>query len=92
MTDEPLQKIGRIAIRTEGDILVARYAMPDTMEDAIFLASISKSACDLDRGIFEAFMQLARTIVAVILKDTTGADVTWKDPERAPEHERAGRG
>ena len=34
------EQMGRLAMRVEGDLWVAYYALPSTMKDAVFLGSI----------------------------------------------------
>jgi hypothetical protein len=82
-------QIGRLAIRKEGENVNAYYAMPGTMEKAIWLASVKLTAADLP-GVFDAFMDLGRAIVGELIFEQTGLRPTWGGPEKAPEHERAG--
>ena len=90
MTD-PIE-IGRVAIRTEGDVIVARWApQQDTMEGAILLGSVGLAHCQRDPRIFDSFMAFARLIVSVAIVHELGAEPSWSEPAPAPEHERAGR-
>ena len=84
------QKLGRLAFREEGTLWVAYYAMPGTMEDAIFLGSIRMAAAanPLHR---EAFIGLMKELVGDILEEKVGARPHWGSAVRAPEHERGGR-
>jgi len=83
-------KVGRIAFRVEGNIWVAYYALPDTMDNALFLGSIAMSAVrDPERK--ETFMNLIKDTVGEVLKEEVNCEVTWKDPTEAPEHEKSGR-
>lgn len=86
------QKIGRLAMRHEGANWNAYYAMPDTMEGAIFIGSICMAALgDPERKA--AFMEMMRGIVADVIEMETGQRPTWPDgAQPAPEHERAGHG
>jgi len=86
------QQVGRLAMRVEGDLWVAYYALPDTMKDALFLGSI-RMAFVQDFGNKQIFMALMRDAVSAILKGAVGADAEWPNPEGvpAPEHERGGR-
>lgn len=86
------EQMGRLTLRVEGDLWVARYALPDTMEGAIFLGSIAMAFVqDHDRKV--RFMALMRDAVSDILEHHTGTRPIWPEPEGrpAPEHERAGR-
>jgi hypothetical protein len=87
--DERCKKIGRLALRVEGDNWSAYYAMPDTMVDALHLASIRMKLVErADRK--DAFMSLMRDVVTDILEETVGKRPDWGGPQSAPEHERGG--
>ncbi len=83
------QKIGRLAMRQEGNQWVAYYALNETMEDAIWLGAIRMGAV-LNPERKTQFMNLMRDIVADILEEMTGTRPIWGGPEPAPEHEKAG--
>lgn len=85
-------QVGRLAMRVEGDLWVAYYALPDTMEGALFLGSI-RMAFVQDFAAKEIFMALMRDAVGEIIKGQTGISPEWPDPhgKPAPEHERGGR-
>lgn len=85
-------KIGRLAFREEGSLWVAYYAMPDTMDGALFLGSIRMVFVTGVRGAAkkQAFMGVMRDAVADIIEDNTGQRPVWKNPVVAPEHERGG--
>jgi hypothetical protein len=84
------QKAGRLAMRSEGDLWVAYYALPNTMEGALFLGSIQlRFVQDAIRKAI--FMGLMKEAVSDILEEITGDRPTWPDGEQpAPEHERGG--
>jgi hypothetical protein len=85
-----MKDIGRLALRVEGDLWVGYYALPDTMDDAVFLGSIQMQFVqDQDRK--DAFMNLMKEAVADILEEKTGERPSWSGLRSAPEHERAGR-
>lgn len=88
MTD---QKIGRLALRVEGNLWVAYYAPPDSMKDAIFLGSIQmRFVQDAQRKA--AFMGMMRDAVADLLEEVVGVRPNWPEGAQiAPQHERAGR-
>jgi hypothetical protein len=75
---------GRLALRVEGNIWNAYYAMPDTMEGALWLGSIAMGAVTDNPGRKADFMRLMRGIVTEFLQDMSSVSVTW------PEHERSG--
>lgn len=88
---EVKQKLGRLALRQEGNFWNAYYAMPETMEGAVLLGSIAMRFVvdNADRKI--AFMDMMRGAVSDLLEDQMGARPTWPDgPQAAPEAERAG--
>jgi hypothetical protein len=78
---------GRIAFRIEGDQWVAYWALPDTMEGALWLASI-KTVLVQDEISKRAFMELIKAGLAELLPGTVES---WNE-QRAPEHERSGSG
>lgn len=90
MTDTA--QVGRLALRVEGDNWNAYYALPDTMQDPIFLGSIRMGAVTRDPARKQAFMDLMRDVVSDLIEDATGIRPTWGGPQTAPEHERAGQG
>jgi hypothetical protein len=84
-----LRKMGRIALRHEGEFWNAYYAMPGTMEGALLLGSLHMRFAT-DRRRKEAFMDLIRDCVGDILQQKIGRRPAWNEPEPAPEHERSG--
>jgi hypothetical protein len=88
--DEKLQQMGRLALRQEGNNWNAYYMMPNTPEGAVFLGSICMTAVDNNPARRDRFMQLMQDTVADIIEKATGTRPIWKEPQRAPEHEKAG--
>lgn len=90
MTDHT--QVGRLAMRVEGDLWVAYYALPNTMKDALFLGSIQMAFVQ-DESTKQIFMALMRDAISLILKEKAGADASWPDPSGspAPAHEKGGR-
>lgn len=82
-------KMGRAALRVEGDNWVAYYTEPDTMEGAIFLASIKMRLVENPQRKAQ-FMTLVRAIVGDLIEDALGARPSWGRPKTAPPHERSG--
>jgi hypothetical protein len=79
-----MQRAGRIAFRVEGRQWVAYWALPDTMDDAIWLGAIHMALVkDEDRK--RTFMALIESAVVEVFPEL----VEMRE-ERAPEHERAG--
>jgi hypothetical protein len=86
------KKIGRLALRHEGMWWKAYYAMPNTMENAVYLGEIAiRFVYNEPRK--EAFMNLMREAVADIIEEQVGERPIWPHgPEPAPESERSGHG
>ena len=81
-------KIGRLAMRHEGNSWNAYYALTGTMSGAIPLGSIAMRA-NAERK--QAFMDMMRDMVADIIEEESGHRPTWPEgPQPAPETERAG--
>lgn len=87
--DDHRKKIGRLAFRVEGDNWSAYYAMPDTMQGALHLASI-RMRCIENINRKRAFMGLMQDIVADLIHEAVGERPSWNEPQQAPEHERGG--
>jgi len=92
-TEEPIghQKIGRLALRHEGNRVNAYYAMPKTMIDGLLLFSVDARAAGYP-SVHERILDLGRQIVGEIVFEATGIRPVWGGPQPAPEHERSGHG
>jgi hypothetical protein len=85
------QQPGRLALRAEGDDWNAYYALPETMENALLLASIKLTLVTNYPEVKRAFMETMKTAVGLMLADVTGGKgVQWIDERPAPESERKG--
>lgn len=82
-------QIGRLAMREEGENWNAYYAMPGTMEGAIFLGSI-KLAFVQQPDRKNAFMALMREAVGDLIEEQVGVRPIWGGEKPAPESERGG--
>lgn len=82
-------KIGRLAMRHEGDDWNAYYAMTDTMDGALHLGSI-KMRFVQTKERRDAFMALMQESVADLIEETTGQRPSWNKPTTAPMREKAG--
>jgi hypothetical protein len=80
----------RLAFREEGGVINAYFADNDTMDDAIFMASISKKLCEADREIFQRWREVVGDGFAAFVQATTGTRPIIGEVEAAPEHEKAG--
>jgi hypothetical protein len=88
-----LKKMGRLAMREEGTLWVAYYAMPDTMEGALFLGSVRMNFVRGHPDRRTAFIALMREAVGDIIEEKMGIQPEWPEGEQpAPEHERGGKG
>jgi hypothetical protein len=84
-------EVGRLALRVEGDLWVAYYAMPATMDGALFLGSIRMALVERRHERKVAFMELMKAAVGDVLKEATGVAAIWPNPAQpAPESERGG--
>ena len=75
----------RIAMRAEGDRWTAYYAKPDTMDGALWLASIRLSLVDNPENK-QAFIDLLTTALAKLVP----ANIERWTQQQAPESERSG--
>ena len=82
---DPRAQVGRIAFRVEGDWWVAYYALPDSMDKALRLATIQMAIVTDIPGRRQAFMDLIRGYVKEIVPAFEIADT-----QPAPQHERSG--
>ena len=88
-----LQEMGRLAMREEGTLWVAYYALPDSMKGALFLGSIRMQFVAGHPERKAAFMELMKEAVSDILEQKIGRRPEWPHPPHlAPEHERGGSG
>ncbi len=79
---------GRLAMRQEGDLWKAYYAMPDTMEGALLLGTIQMRLVYDDRRR-EAFINLMKEALTDVMKEIAGGEVVWPDaPRQAKKNER----
>jgi hypothetical protein len=80
----------RMAIREEGDTLVARIVLPDeTLEQALTIATIRKTVADLP-GVFNQFTELCASAVRSLIENVGDMRVDRVEIREAPEHEKAG--
>lgn len=86
----PMVQVGRLAMRHEGDNWVAYYALPDTMNEPVFLGSIRMGAITSNPARKDLFMMMMRDIVSDLIEEKTGIRPKWGGPQTAPEHERSG--
>jgi hypothetical protein len=82
------KEMGRLAIRVEGTLWCAYWALPNTMDGALFLGSIRLAFVDNVKRK-EAFIDLMRDAVGEMLKAQGMIPESW-DRRKAPEHERGG--
>lgn len=88
-----VQKIGRLAMRHEGNNWNAYYALPGTMDGAIFLGSIGMRFIANNPDRKAAFMDFMRDAVGDLIEELTGQRPVWPEgAHSAPESERSGHG
>lgn len=87
---EKLSQVGRVAFRVEGDNWNAYWALPDTMEGALFIASTRFAIVDGKPERKAQFMQYLRDAIGDIFFEQYGVRPSWPDPggRPAPAHER----
>lgn len=78
---------GRLAFRVEGEMWNCYYAMPDTMEGAIWLGSIHMHIAR-NNTRKELFMKMMRDCLNEFFEDNDLKVDHWKQ-QVAPEHERS---
>jgi hypothetical protein len=90
--DQEQQKtqIGRLALRQEGEMWVAYYAQPETMDDAIELGRVRMSIVVHSTEARQAFIDLMSLAVGDQVEQVMGMRPVWGAPFTAPEHERSG--
>jgi hypothetical protein len=80
--------MGRLALRSEGENWNAYYAVPGTMEGAIFLGSVRLGLVP-DELRRRRFINCMREFVGDLFEREFGVRPTWPDgPQPAPESER----
>lgn len=90
MTKPAIRKVGRLAMRHEGENWNAYYALTDTMEGAIPLGSIRMRFVQSNERR-DAFLNFMREAVSDLIEETTGVRPSWPEGvQPAPENERAG--
>ena len=76
-------------MRAEGENWNAYFTSTETMEGAIYLGSIRMMLATHPQ-IRDAFLDIMRQAMTIVLKDISGQDVVWEGEIPAPEHERSG--
>lgn len=77
-------------MRVEGTLWCAYFALPNTMDGALFLGSIRLAFVE-DKKRRHLFMELMKNAVGDLLEQKMGERPNWPNAEQpAPEHERGG--
>lgn len=89
---EKVQRAFRVALRAEGDWLVAYLAATDSMVDTVELGRIGRSVADIDPEVFIAWQSLwsnwsERAVRRLLGLPGLKIEVVV---EEAPEHEKSG--
>jgi hypothetical protein len=89
MSDK-LAQVGRVAFRVEGANWNAYWALPDSMRDAVFIASTRFAVVEGNPARKSQFMAFVREAISDMFVAQYGARPTWPEPEgrSAPDHER----
>ena len=82
--------VGRIAIRHEGNFLVAYLAPCDTMNDAIVIGSIAYARVQKNKELKEKFIKLMQEVMTDIVENELNLPIEGWERVKAPEHEKAG--
>jgi hypothetical protein len=88
ITNDVRKQVGRLAMRQEGSEWVAYWAKPDTMDGAIKLGSIALLVVKNDQRRTDAFMDIFRSYIVDVFKETTGITPSNFVTQPAPEHEQ----
>lgn len=89
--DDQIAKVGRLAMRVEGESWNAYYAQSDTMEKAIFLGSVRLGLIVDNKERMKRFMDCMREFGCDLIEEQIGVRPTFPDgPLPAPESERGG--
>lgn len=83
-------QVGRVAFRVEGQYYNAYWALRDTMEGAIHIASVKIAPLRCNDALRTQFVELVQNIVSDAFDKTMGARPSAWTKESAPEHERSG--
>ena len=90
-TDDRSVRLGRFALREEGESITGYYAAPETMDGAFLLFSVPRHVAEVP-GVKDAIFTFGRRIISEMVFEVTGVRPTWPEgPQPAPEHERSGR-
>lgn len=86
-------KVGRLALRVEGEWWVAYWApRQQDMRGAVMLGTIRMSVVGPPGApVYEGFVELMRVAFGNMVEDVTGRQPSWGGLEPAPESERSGR-
>ena len=80
---------GRLAMRVEGTMWNAYWALPDTMDGAVLIGSIAMAAVQNVKRK-HAFMLLMQDSLSSLFADKGVEIDRWEKPQSAPERERGG--
>lgn len=78
----------RLAFREEGEYVNCYLAHPDTMSEAVLIASLRRAVAD---HVWPEYRALMEKWASVTCQEVFGAEPAEFIEERAPEHERSGR-
>lgn len=82
--------VGRLAMRQEGSLWNAYYALEDSMDGALFLGSIAMAGVVDNPERKEAFINLMKGMVSDVFEGMMGERPEFGIERDAPESERGG--
>lgn len=75
---QELKRIGRLAFRHEGKFYNCYYALPNSMEKALFIGCVPFAAIRDDRLMQERFIELMRDVLNKVMSEKLGRPIEWK--------------
>jgi hypothetical protein len=82
------KEIGRLAMREEGNVWIAYWAMPGTIRGAVKLGEIAMDIVQ-DESRKQAFMDIFKSYIADSLERNLGTRPSLFETQPAPESERS---
>jgi hypothetical protein len=87
---KPPTRVFRLAVREEGNYINAYLASPESMDDAVHVASLRVTVARQYPEVFDPFVEFIKELARVMGEGVYG-NVAGIEIEEAPEHERSGR-
>ena len=91
MESKSVESSFKLALRHEGNFWRAYLMLRDGDKPPLELGSIAMMPVVADESLKQAFMELMKRTVEIVLQKGGGIDVSyWNEPKTAPESERGG--